>query len=90
MDTGSSAPRGDYRAMVRRALQLYEAGVESRGVLRSCYGVDFPEEFFVVSESGDDALELPIDYTNQPWEPAIPPSRGGPAAEPYPIDELER
>lgn len=84
------ASRGDYPSMVRRARALYDDGLEPREVLRRCYGVDFPEEVFVIAD--DDPLDLDLggDFTNQPWNLAVPPSRGGPVPEPDSLDKTER
>jgi hypothetical protein len=59
-------------------------------VLRGCYGVDFPLEFFVIAEAGPLKLHLLFHFTNQPWELAVPPDRGGPTAVPDWLDGIER
>ena len=87
---GAEASRGDYASMARLARALYEAGLGPREVLARCYGVDFPEEVFVLAEAGPLELHLAMEFTNQPWELAIPPARRGPAAEPDVLDDLER
>ena len=77
--TGADDPaRGDYLAMVRRALELYEGRMNRRQVLRECYGVDFPEEFFTIVDSGLDQFDWGATLTDLPWQLAIPPDRGGP------------
>ena len=86
----AEASRADYASMVRLALALYEDGLKPREVLRECYGVEFPEEFFVIAEAGPFTLDLRVDFTNQPWELAVPPARGGPASTPDSLDETER
>jgi hypothetical protein len=77
-----SPSRGDYTSMVRAALALYDEGLSAPEVLRACYGVTFPEEFFAVAEADPYALDLSVELTGQPWELAVPPDQGGPAAEP--------
>ncbi|MGW0484473.1 hypothetical protein [Nonomuraea sp. NPDC003214] len=76
----AEASRDDYPSMARLARALHEAGHDRREVLRECYGVTFPEELFVVVDGGMWRLELRARFTNQPWQPAVPPDRGGPAA----------
>lgn len=73
----------DHQSMARLALALYENGSGPREVLRECYGVGFPEEFFVVSEA---MPQLMFHYTILPWALA----RGGPPRTAGPLDSLER
>jgi hypothetical protein len=73
--------------MARLARALYETGLDPREVLREHYGVEFPDEFFVISEADPDLL---FDFTNQPWELALPLDRGGPPPTTDPMDDLER
>ena len=84
----SGSTRGDYASMARLARALYAAGFRPREVLRRCYGVVFPEEFFVIAEAAP--LALLMVYTNQPWELAVPPDRGGLRPVPHLTDEIER
>ncbi|MGW2326795.1 hypothetical protein ACWC5C_13635 [Streptomyces sp. NPDC001700] len=78
----AEATREDYASMARLALALYGTGLGPREVLRECYGVAFPEEIFVLAEGGLWRLRLLALFTNQPWQLAVPPGRGGPTAEP--------
>ncbi|HEX4815120.1 MAG TPA: hypothetical protein VFV66_20455 [Nonomuraea sp.] len=96
--------RGDYASMVRLAKALYARGLNSRDVLRACYGVDFPEEFFVIAEEFFAVAEecfddywgrmvrprLSVEFTGQPWGLGVPPSRGGPVAAPSLKDPVEK
>ena len=86
----AESSRGDYASMVRLALALYDAGRGPHEVLRECYGVDLPAEFFALAEAGPQELHLVIEYTNQPWELAVPPEQGGPSPEPDLLDEYEQ
>lgn len=76
--------RGDYRSMSHLAHALYANGLGERSVVAECFGVEFPEEFFVVVDAGGHE-ELPGDTTNLPWELAVPPERGGPVVRPFPM-----
>jgi hypothetical protein len=71
----AAAIRDDYVSMTRLARALYETGFGSREVLRECYGVAFPDEFFVLAEAKP---VLMFEYTFQPWDLAVPLDRGGP------------
>jgi hypothetical protein len=73
--------------MARLAVELHERGFTDREVIRECYGVEFPDEFFVIA--GADRLKLGVEWTNLPWELVIPPERGGPADDPYPPWDME-
>jgi hypothetical protein len=84
------SPRGAYSSMARLAHDLYEKGLEPREVLRLCYHVEFPEEFFVIVEAKPATLNLPVDFTNQPWKLAIPLDRGGPSPMPDSMEEIEQ
>ncbi|MFJ1747493.1 hypothetical protein ACIOJD_14765 [Streptomyces sp. NPDC088116] len=75
----AEASRDDYASMTQLAQALYETGLVPQQVLRECYGVRFPKEIFVVVEGGLWRLRLRARFTNQPWQLAIPPARGGPA-----------
>ena len=86
----AESSRGVYASMARLARALYRAGLGPREVLRQCYGVDFPEEFFVLAEPGPWAAGLLLEYTNQPWQLAVPLDRGGPASTPDLMDEIEQ
>lgn len=79
-ESGAGAPRGDCSAMMRQALRLYGSGLRPAEVLRRCYGVRFPREFFVVAETPEVTEELHIMLFNQPWQMAVPPERGRPWA----------
>ncbi|WP_171164730.1 hypothetical protein [Streptomyces sp. I05A-00742] len=86
----AEASRGNYTSMAHLARALYETGLGPREVMRECYGTDFPEEFFLLAEKDPDTLDLLIDFTNQPWQLAIPLSQGGPPPEPDSRDWIER
>jgi len=86
----AGASRADYASMASLARALYDAGQGPPEVLRNCYGVDFPPEFFVIAEAGPMKLHLLFHFTNQPWELAVPPNRGGPTAVPDWLDGIER
>jgi hypothetical protein len=86
----AESSRGDYASMIRLARALYDAGLGPREVVRQCYGVAFPEEFFAMTEAGLAVLHLLVVYTNQPWEVAIPPDRDGPRPVPHLLDDVER
>ena len=75
------ASRGDYASMARWARALYGSGLGIRAVIRTCYGVDFPEEFFVIAESGAWQRRLWVLFTDQPWELTVPLDQGGPLPE---------
>ncbi|WP_218577026.1 hypothetical protein [Phytohabitans rumicis] len=51
-------------------------------MLAECFGVAFPEEFFVIVEA-DPGDALPGYATNLPWELAVPLERGGPVVQPW-------
>lgn len=72
--------------MARLALALYEAGRGPREVLRECYGVEFPDEFFVIAEA---APRLAFTFTVRPWALARPLDRGGPSQTNSPMDSLD-
>ncbi|MGW1365092.1 hypothetical protein ACWCQP_47930 [Streptomyces chartreusis] len=74
----TEASRDDYASMTRLAWALYGSGLGPREVLRVCYGVSFPEELFVVVDAGLWSLDLLAYFTNQPWQLAVSPDRGGP------------
>lgn len=86
----AEASRGDYASMARLARALHASGRSPRQVIRDCYGVEFPGEFFAVADAPPAALYLPGDFANQPWKLAIPLERGGPPEEPDFMDEIER
>ncbi|MFI0777442.1 hypothetical protein [Streptomyces sp. NPDC021212] len=83
------ASRDDYASMARLARALYENGAGPREVLRECYGVPFPEEVFAVVDAGLWSLDLLADFTNQPWELAVPPRLGGPVEVPDAMAAVE-
>ncbi|MEW2498191.1 hypothetical protein AB0942_32345 [Streptomyces nodosus] len=76
--------------MARLARALYENGLDSGEVLRECYRVAFPSEFMVMTQAAPLPLGLPVDFTNQPWQLAIPLAQGGPGAKPDSMEETER
>ncbi|MER5932598.1 hypothetical protein [Streptomyces sp. NPDC002054] len=83
------ASRGDYGSMARLARALYGCGLGPREVVRECYGVDFPEEFFALVDAGPWVRYLLVYFTNQPWQLAVPPERGGPAEGPDEMADTE-
>jgi hypothetical protein len=85
----AESSRGNYASMARLAQALYEAGLSPREVLRSCYGHDFPEEFFVIAEAQPLTPHLLVVFTNQPWLLAIPPDHGGPMSAPNLMEDAE-
>jgi hypothetical protein len=46
----------DYPSMARLARALYETGLGPREVVRDCYGVELPEEFFVLHEADPELM----------------------------------
>ncbi|MGW1598251.1 hypothetical protein [Streptomyces sp. NPDC002343] len=82
--------RDDYTSMVLLARALYTRGLGPREVVRECYGVDFPEEFFVLAEAGPVSLDLMATFTRLPWRLAVPPDRGSPADLPGSSEDTER
>lgn len=85
----AGATRDNYASMARLARALYGTGLGPREVLRECYGVTFPDEVFVLAEGGLWRLHLLALFTNQPWQLALPPDRGGPAATPDGMVDME-
>ena len=76
-----AASRDDYRSMARLAWALYVAGLTKRAVLAECYGVPFPDEFFLLTEADPDGT-IGGELTNLPWNLAEPLDRGGPQLRP--------
>ncbi len=76
--------------MARLARALYEKDLSPQEVLKECYGVRFPPEFFVVAAAGPYSLDLLTMFTNQPWQLAVPLSRGGPAEKADSMEPTER
>ncbi|MGA6155246.1 hypothetical protein ACPEIC_18065 [Stenotrophomonas sp. NPDC087984] len=85
----SEASRDDYASMARLARALYDSGLGPREVLRECYGVGLPDEVFAIVDAGLWSLDLLAYFTNQPWQLAVPPDRGGPADAPDPMADTE-
>ncbi|MFC4052616.1 ankyrin repeat domain-containing protein [Actinomadura syzygii] len=73
----AQASRDDYRSMARLAWALYSTGTNVRDVLDECYGVAFPEEFFVLAEALSRG-SVSGQETSLPWGLAVPLERGGP------------
>ncbi|URM88804.1 hypothetical protein LUW75_00835 [Streptomyces sp. MRC013] len=84
-----AASRDDYASMASLARALYGTGLGAREVLRECYGTDFPEEVLTIVDAGLWSLDLLACFTNQPWQMAVPPDRGGPADDLDPIVDTE-
>ncbi|MFD8282227.1 hypothetical protein ACFV47_23945 [Streptomyces solisilvae] len=85
----AEAARDDYASMARLARALFGMGLGPHEVLHQCYGVAFPQEVFIIAEGGLWRLRLLALFTNQPWQLAVPPDRGGPAAEPDGLIDTE-
>ncbi len=62
--------------MVRLASALYEAGYVERGVLRGCYGADFPDELFVIALEAMRPTYFELDaecyFPDLPWNLVVP------------------
>ena len=84
------ASRADYTSMARLARAMYERGATPREVLRSCYGVEFPEEFLMMTQLWPWRPGLSPSYTNQPWKLAVPLDRGGPPPTPDSLNRVEQ
>ncbi|WP_214411683.1 hypothetical protein [Sphaerisporangium fuscum] len=80
----------DYTSMADLARALYSQGLGPREVIRECYGADFPEEFFVLAAADPVSLDLMVTCTRLPWQLAVPLDRGGPAARPGALEDIER
>lgn len=76
-----SVPRAEYGPMVSKALALFDEGLDRRAVIERCYGVAFPDEFYRLLDAGTDNFGWALMFTDLPWQLAIPPAAGGPAAE---------
>ncbi|GII62807.1 hypothetical protein Skr01_28920 [Sphaerisporangium krabiense] len=83
----AKASRADYASMARLAKALYAHGAHPREVLRRCYGVDFPPEYFLIAGQRRSGLHLLVTFTNQPWKLGVPPSQGGSMPGPYQLIE---
>ncbi|WP_285576625.1 hypothetical protein [Actinoallomurus iriomotensis] len=84
------ASRDNYTSMVQLAQALYENRVSPRGVLRQCFKVEFPEEFFVIAEADPDLRGWLIGWSPLlPWCLAIDLACGL-SLEPEPFDDTER
>lgn len=73
------ASPGDYASMARLARALHTRGDCVRDVLRQCYGVEFPQEFHATVPERRARPHLMANFTNLPWNLAVPPGEGGPA-----------
>jgi hypothetical protein len=76
----AQASRADLASMARLALALHADGLRQRDVIRECYGVDFPDEFFAIAADLPLAGEWPSSFA---WQVAVPPARGGALEQPY-------
>src|SRR5262249_25557388 len=76
--------------MAALARGLYHARLNEREVVRACYGVAFPEEFFVIGQARAQNRVPPMLFTNQPWNLAVGLEHGGPAPTANVIDRRER
>lgn len=85
-----AASRNDYASMVALARALYDTGRNERAVVRTCYGVALPDEFFAIGEARAQDRLPPMLFTNQPWNLAVPPARGGPAPDANVMDRREQ
>ncbi|GAB3452167.1 hypothetical protein [Actinophytocola sediminis] len=86
----AGASRGDYASMARLASALQADGQGPREVLRQCYGVDFPVEFFVVAEAKPLKPPLMGFFTTLPWKLVLPLEQGGPPPEAESFQAFER
>lgn len=95
----AAADRADYRSMARLARALHQAGLGVREVLGRCYDFELPAEFFAIAAEPEyfEDVELngvtymsPLTFCNQPWQMAVPLSRGGPDPQPDGVDRLEQ
>jgi hypothetical protein len=85
-----ASPR-DYASMARLAGTLYARGEGVREVLRQCYGVEFPEEFYATVPERLARPRLLAHFTDLPWNLAVPPGDGGPATSATgPTESVER
>lgn len=73
----AAATRADYASMVRFAHALYADGLAPEAVLRQCYGAGFPGEFWVTVPERLATPHLLVQFTNQPWDLAVPPPSDG-------------
>ncbi|MDG4786106.1 ankyrin repeat domain-containing protein [Micromonospora sp. WMMD1102] len=84
------ASAGDFRSLTRLAWALYAAGSSPREVLAECYGVAFPDEFFVIADAEPDDV-VPGFAASLTWALSVPPERGGPALRPsglvWPVEQ---
>ncbi|MER6140621.1 hypothetical protein ABT174_11230 [Streptomyces sparsogenes] len=86
----AESSRDDYASMASLARALYPRGLSPREVVRECYGVGFPEEFFVLADAGPHSLDLMVDFPLLPWRLAVPPDRGGLPERPDPMADITR
>jgi hypothetical protein len=95
----AAADRADYRSMARLARALHDGGLSEREVLGQCYDFELPAEFFAIAAEPEyfEDVELngvtymsPLTFCNQPWQMAVPLSRGGPEPQPDGVDRLEQ
>jgi hypothetical protein len=68
--------------MARLASALYRQGRGPRDVIRECYGVAFPDEFFVTAREWHVTPRLMVRFTDLPWELSRPPGEGGVSSSP--------
>lgn len=78
----AESSRADHASMARLANALYAQGLTSREVLRQCYGVDFPAEFFATAGERLARPHLLTDFTDQPWTLGMPTNSGAPPPSP--------
>ncbi|MFI0418831.1 hypothetical protein [Spongiactinospora sp. 9N601] len=64
--------------MVRLAEALYAQGLSPAEVLRQCYGVDFPTEFFLIVREGLRYSRPLAAFTKLPWSLGVPPGEEPP------------
>lgn len=80
----------NYLSMAHLARALYERGLNAHEVIHTCYGIELPEEFFVIAEASPQELDLPAYMTSLPWNLAIPMDRGGPPCQADPTEDNEQ
>ncbi|BBC35364.1 hypothetical protein SGFS_066580 [Streptomyces graminofaciens] len=86
----AAASRTDRQSMIRFAAALHDHGCTDREVVRRCYGVEFPDEFFLFARTDPEALEFEfVDSGCLVWDLAVPMRTGDPRWEPGPMWGVE-
>lgn len=79
----------DYVAMANVARKLLEKGCSREEILRACYGVDFPEELFVLVEMNEEDREPNLLFFPRPFGLLTPLEWGGPSVKTGIFEELQ-